>query len=265
MKKIDLTPEYRALQLEFQALREIYLTLILKLKDLAETEKPNLEAIYTVKIGFKELELLYKQAETAALKYKMELMIACINRKERINLEEIDKIIQHMLVTYYSEINQKADKILEAQQHLKCIMSTEDSDELKKLYYQAAKILHPDVNPNLSEDQIQLWNIITDAYNNGDLLTLRHLTEAILINKYVSDIYVDYYSLQQQTEFFKERNKGLLNKIETIKSEFPFTYADKLHDDKWLSAEYQNIEDQITELDEIGKKYLEYINLMIEN
>jgi hypothetical protein len=37
--------------------------------------KPNLEAMYAVKIGQKELGLLQKQAEVAGLKYKMKLMI----------------------------------------------------------------------------------------------------------------------------------------------------------------------------------------------
>ena len=47
------------------------------MQELTDTVKPNLEAMYVVKIGYKQLEVLKKQAEVAGLKYTMELMIAC--------------------------------------------------------------------------------------------------------------------------------------------------------------------------------------------
>jgi hypothetical protein len=83
MNEIDLRPEHRTILAELTALKDLYLTLVLKLQELTDNVKPNLEAIYAVKIGQKELGLLQKQAKVAGLKYKMELMIACINRQQK--------------------------------------------------------------------------------------------------------------------------------------------------------------------------------------
>ena len=79
MDKVDVRPEHRAELAELTIQKELYLTLVLKLQELTDTVKPNLEALYAVKIGHKELDLLQKQAEVAGLKYKLELLIACIN------------------------------------------------------------------------------------------------------------------------------------------------------------------------------------------
>ncbi|MEI6681763.1 MAG: hypothetical protein WCO44_03995 [Bacteroidota bacterium] len=65
MNEIDLLPEHRALLAELAAQKDLYLTLVLKLQELADTVKPNLEAMYVEKIGYKQLEVLKKQAEVA--------------------------------------------------------------------------------------------------------------------------------------------------------------------------------------------------------
>ncbi len=77
MNEIDLCSEHRAPLADLSVQKDLYLTLVLKLQELTDTVKPNLEAMYVVKIGYKQLEVLKKQAEVAGLKYTMELMIAC--------------------------------------------------------------------------------------------------------------------------------------------------------------------------------------------
>ena len=77
MNEIDLRSEHRACIAELAVQKELYLTLVIQLLYLTETVKPNLEAKYAMKIGYKQLEVLKKQAEVAGLKYTMELVIAC--------------------------------------------------------------------------------------------------------------------------------------------------------------------------------------------
>ena len=65
MNEIDLRSEHRALLADLSVQKELYLTLVLKLQDLTDTVKPNLEAMYVEKIGYKQLEVLKKQTEVA--------------------------------------------------------------------------------------------------------------------------------------------------------------------------------------------------------
>jgi hypothetical protein len=51
MNQIDLRPEHRTILAELASLKDLYLTHVLKLQELTGTVKPNLEAMYAVKIG----------------------------------------------------------------------------------------------------------------------------------------------------------------------------------------------------------------------
>jgi predicted nucleic acid-binding Zn-ribbon protein len=265
MNEIDLRPEHRTILAELASLKDLYLTLVLKLQELTDTVKPNLEAMYAVKIGQKELGLLQKQAEVAGLKYKMELMIACINRQQKIDLEEIDKTVQEMLEEYYERIYTEAKRIDQAEDRLAHLMKPSDSLAMKKLYYEAAKLLHPDINPNLTPEQKELWNVISEAYKNGDLQTVRNVRAAI-DNIYDSPgTSYNYDALRSEVELFKERNNTLLRKISEIEAEFPFTFQEKLNDEAWLKSEYLIFETKMHDMNETAKKYLDYIDLMTEN
>ncbi|MEI6900773.1 MAG: J domain-containing protein [Bacteroidota bacterium] len=265
MNEIDLRPEHRTILADLAALKDLYLTLVLKLQELTDTVKPNLEALYAVKIGQKELGLLEKQAEVAGLKYKMELMIACVNRQQKIDLGEIDETVQDMLEEYFERIYAEAKRIDQAEDRLVHLMNPADSLAMKKLYYEAAKLLHPDINPNLSPEQKQLWNVISEAYKNGDIQTVRNVRKAIEGMHDEPGISYHYDALKAEIELFKERNNALLRQISEIEAEFPFTFREKLHDDAWLKSEYQEFERKMQALDETAKKYLDYIDLMMGN
>ena len=266
MKELDLSPEYKQLHIELENQKALYLALLLKRNDLIETQKPNLEALYAVKLGYKKLELLQKEAEVAGLKFKMELMIACINKKKKIDLAAIDQEVERLLKEYFDKINLQAEEIDEAQEHLAHLMSPADSAELKKIYYEAAKLLHPDVNPNLTPVQQQLWNVISDAYKTGDLQLLRNLYNAIHDENNVPDeIIYNYESLKNQIEYFKVQISLLLEKITIIQSDFPFTIREKLENKAWLESEHLILNKRLTELNELSNKYNNYIDLMIGN
>jgi hypothetical protein len=265
MNEIALRPEHRNLMAELAALKDLYLTLVLKLQELTDTVKPNMEAMYAVKIGQKELGLLQKQAEVAGLKYKMELMIACINKQKKIDLAEIDETVQNMLEEYYERIYAEAKRIDQADNRLSHLMQPADALAMKKLYYEAAKLLHPDINPNLTPEQKELWNVISEAYKNGDLQTVRNVRAAIDIMYDAPGISYNYDSIKTEIELFKERNNSLLHQISEIEAEFPFTFREKLDDEAWLKSEYLIFDKKMQELNETGKKYQDYIDLMMEN
>lgn len=265
MDTIDLRPEHRAELAELTIQKELYLTLVLKLQELTDTVKPNLEALYAVKIGHKELDLLQKQAEVAGLKYKMELLIACINRQEQINIDDIEQMVQLKLTDYYNEINREAERIENAQIRLDQLISPSETAEMKKLYYEVAKMLHPDVNPSLSDEQKQLWNVISEAYKNGDFQTIRNVAAAIGGLSTIPEETHDYDSLNTQIALFQGRNKLILDQITNVHVEFPFTFRDKLQDEEWVKSEHLIVDRKMQELNETAIKYLGYIDLIMEN
>ncbi|MEI7663663.1 MAG: J domain-containing protein [Bacteroidota bacterium] len=265
MNEIDLLPEHRACLAELATQKDMYLTLVLKLQELTDSVKPNLEAMYAVKIGSKQLELLRKQAEVAALKYTMELMIACLNKKQAIDRSAIEEQVDEMLEDYYAKIYHEAEQIVQAENRLAGMMTRAESLSMKKLYYEAAKLLHPDVNPNQTAEQKQLWNVISQAYKTGDLLTVKNISAVIAGLAKPPEQIVEYDALKKQVELFKERNRHLLEQIDAIQLDFPFTFREKLNDEAWVRSECMLVDRELQQLDETAKKYLDYIDLITGN
>ena len=66
-------------------------------------------------------------------------------------------------------------------------LTTEETVELKKTYRAIVKLIHPDVNDNLSEEQKALWNRVTDAYETGNIEMLKVLYELALDNEAIEN------------------------------------------------------------------------------
>ena len=137
--------------------------------------------MYQTKIGVWELRLLQAQFTVARLRRQIELAQASINRGERPDLIAIECALEQEFQAWVTKLEETARRIQDAEERLKHLLSPEEDRELKKLYYALVKRLHPDVNPNLTEDQRRLWMRAQSAYEAGDLSELRAL--ALLAEK----------------------------------------------------------------------------------
>lgn len=264
MQSLDLTPEYREKSEKLKVVKELYLTFLLQYNDLLNVIKPNLTAIYLIKVGEKQLQLLEKQARVAALKYKLELLQAALNRKENPDIAAIEADIARKMEDYARQIADQAAKIEEAHQHTSHLMSAAESTELKKTYYSLAKKLHPDVNPEQSDKEKSLWLIVSLAYQMGDLESLNNVNAA-LSDVSVKEMVLSSHDLvQKEIDLYEKRLADVSKKTTSLKSEFPFTYEEKLSNDNWVESESARIDGEIDLLKETEQKLEIYIEMILE-
>lgn len=262
-----MNPEIPKLS-ENEPLKERYLLLkgeyvkLLTDKDcLLEWGKPQLEALYVVKIGNKQLDLLEIRLEVKRLKKMTELAVACLNRSERINWEEISIHVDMILENDYAKIMEEASRMARANHLLNHLASPEHSAELRKLYRQLAKELHPDVNSDLTEKQKNLWYAVKHAYEYGDLESLRALSVMAQDTEFVADK-LSANDFQLQIELLKAGIDKLLVEIKQIRSAFPFNIEDDLRNEEWVTRQNAQTEILIKEELERKKKYEERIDLL---
>ena len=264
MQSLDFTPEYRKMLEKLNVVRELYLNLLLQYNDLLQVVRPNLTAIYLIKIGEKQLQLLEKQAKVAVLKYKMELLQAALNRKEKPDPAAIEADIAMKMAAYKQQIEEQAAQIEEAHQHTSHLMSAAESTELKKTYYNLAKKLHPDVNPEQTEKEKNLWLIVAQAYEMGDLESLKNVSAALSDSTVRVVEYSSLYIMQNEIEKYEKRLADVSLKTNLLKKEFPFTFEEKLADDDWVKAEATRIDSEIGMLKETEDKLEIYIEMILE-
>ena len=241
-------PEIQRLAEENSLLREEVAHLLTEAHDLVHTVKPNLLAIYQTKIGVWELKRFQAQCQAARLKRKVELIQACLNQGRWPDLAAIDAQLEEEFKAWENKIRLECERLAEAEERLQHLLSDEDDHQLKKLYYALVKKLHPDLNPELTEDQKRLWLRVQEAYEHADIEELRALT--VLADRTV----LPYSSASSLERLSKEQNvleqhvQRLLKEIEKIESQPPLTMQSDLSNGDWVRNRCEEIHATIIEL-----------------
>ncbi|MDR0542434.1 MAG: hypothetical protein LBH19_09540 [Dysgonamonadaceae bacterium] len=259
--EISKSSKKDALKEKYLLLKGEYVKLLTDKDSLLEWGKPQLEALYTTKIGNKQLELLKLRLEVKRLKRMTELAMSYLNRNEPINWGEIEAAVDTGLEKDYEKIFTEAMRVEQANQLLSNLASPEHSVELRKLYRQLAKELHPDVNPDLTETQKNLWHAVRRAYEYGDLESLRALSVmAQDVESHADRLSADDFQLQ--IELLKAGIEKLMAEIEQIRSGFPFNIEKDLKNEEWVKQQNEQTEELIKQATEQKVKYEERLELL---
>ncbi|MDR1896506.1 MAG: hypothetical protein LBR10_06930 [Prevotellaceae bacterium] len=259
--EISQSSEKDALKANYLLLKGEYVKLLTDKDCLLEWGKPQLEALYTIKIGNRQLDLLKLRLEVKRIKKMTELAVACLNRNEPVNWDKIEETVDMGLEKDYEEILTEASRVEHANYLLSNLASPERSVELRKLYRQLAKELHPDVNPDLTENQKNLWHAVRRAYEQGDLESLRALSVmAQDVESYAEKLSAADFQLQ--IELLKAGIEKLLAEIKQIRSDFPFNIEKELRNEEWVKNQNEQTETLIKQVLEQKVKYEERLELL---
>ena len=177
---IILFPNIEKLQTEIKMLRTELSMLMLERDELLYVECKNIEMAYMLELGALEYKLFEAQCTYLRLKRKVDLIQAKKNRQEKIDLAAIDGILDNEFFEYQEKLNERIDQMNNAieRSNNECL-SQEEYVELKKKYHRIVKALHPDLHPDVGQEKIKLFYKAVEAYENGDLNTLRLIDEMV--------------------------------------------------------------------------------------
>lgn len=262
---IAMHPEFERLLKELDLLKAEYANQWNNRQVLIEWGKPQLEALYYARIGELQVELLQKQAALYAAKRKLEMMQAAINRNEEINLPYIEMMVELEMQKQLEKIDVEVVKLRKAKNHLANLDSPKRSAELRKIFREMAKELHPDINHSLTDAAKNLWNAAMLAYESGDLESLRTLRLLVNDVKNKDGEFCDENSLLTQINLLKEGIHLILEEIKNIRAEFPFTIEKQVNDDNWVNEQRSILKKQIEEVSEQKLNYEKTISVIIQS
>lgn len=250
----------------FDILRTEYIKLLNDKDVLLKWGKPQLEALYSTRIGVYQVQRLQIQLHIQALKRKLEMVRSAIARNLPVDANAIELIVAAELANEENNIMQQVFQIEKGKELLSNLHTPERSAELRKIFKQLARQLHPDVNPALTEEQLHLWHIAKEAYEHGDVEKLKALQVVYEKELLKADDLLERLGekdLLLRMEVLSEGIKLLIHEIEEIQSSFPFDMEEQIKDEEWGKAEVAKIEKDIKELRAYeGDLILEYESLI---
>ena len=260
---LQISPKILKLQTEVTTLEKELGKVILEQDEMVNAIKPNLEAEYQKTIGYKELECLENEIASRRLKRQIELLQAAINRQEEIDPEKVEQQLDDEFQEWYEKVETHYNKLKEAQDRIEGLMSDEDSAEFKKLYRQLVFKLHPDLNPNQSKDEINLWHRVQLAYQGGDLEELRSLIIILEAQDKTAELPSSGDILEKRKKELTEQIQKIIGRLSDMEKEFPFTIAKNLSDKEWVESKLEEIGESIRHFEDKCREYNELLEVLL--
>lgn len=259
---IDLTPEQKELRDRYETLKREFSELFALKNEMLSHDAPFLTSLYLELIGRKLYEVYCLHVELSKLKQRMSLLQAYVNRNEFPDLATVEKKIEMQFAQYQKKIEQEAQHLAAAREYLKgSFLTVEEAKELKTIYYTVVKRLHPDINPDLTDDQKELFVKAQAAYELLDINTLRIILLSLDMGK--SEIHKEF-NLEEIVKKLTENVNTLSQQISALKQDFPHIFSEKLKDEVWVKAEQEKADKEIETYKTEIEKHKQYVTLLEE-
>lgn len=257
-------PDFEKLKNEVERMRTELSMLLLERDELQFVICKNIETEYMLKLGSIEYRAYEAQCLSLRLKRKIELIQAKKNRQEKVIISAIEETLDTEFAEYQKQLNEQIDKMNDALKRSKAeVLTNEKNKELKKLYRKIVKALHPDINPDVSETQVNLFDNAVQAYKNGDLGTLRIIGEMVGNNPLPEQHKDAMTQLVEERERLQGLLKSIRESIDNIKSEYPYSMKDILEDTEKTEQKKQELENILSQYNELISIYKAKIEEMI--
>ena len=237
--------EYDELYNDVEELKREISRLIGERDELVFVICENIKTKYMLEVGALEYKLYEAGCLYRRLKRKLQMIRATLNSQEKVDLQKIELCLDEEMEEYKRVLADKMQAFNDALARLdNKALSQEQAKELKSLYHKIVKELHPDLHPDISPEKAQLFLKAVMAYKNGDLATIRLISEMVSdpITESKESTYADL--LMARERLFESMNV-IKNDIEQSKSRFPYSAKEFLEDEEALSQRKLELEGAI--------------------
>lgn len=256
-ESIVLFPQYEELSKEVQNLRAELSALVQERDALMLVECRRIETAYLLAFGELEYKLYELQCAILRLKRKIDLIQARKNRQDEVVAEAIESELDYEFSEYQAKLNEYIDDMEAAAERSKrdAPSDGETAAELKKLYRSIVKALHPDLNPDVSDAQIKLFHDAVQAYENGDLESIRVIAAMVTAPTPFANNVDGIKLLMKEKERLTSLLQSIKADIERIKGMYPYTLKEIVQDEERTAARKAELEEIIRQWSDTLKLY----------
>lgn len=253
-------------QLLLNELRNQLARLIGQKETLENHQKPMLVAIYNREIGVFEFKLLQLQAVLRRMKRKVEMLTVKANQGEMIDasiIRAVEDQLDREFAKWKKALLERETQLQKSKRLLDTLqpMSNEDSRKLKSIYRKICKLIHPDITASMHLAD-RFWMQAQKAYADGDIDQLEVLL--ILILKSTEEDSQYHINQADDQERLQKLICSLAEKLESMKKQLPYCYADKIMDSEWVNQKQKSLMKKVELIQQDMIRYERVIKLMID-
>lgn len=237
---------------------KVYEELLLK-RDQLNKDAGTIYAIYLKEFGELLLENFELKIECIKKKKMITYCQAALNRGESIDVQKMNNKIDTSMALYNLQLKEMAAK-KEIADKAKTVPAYQ-AEKAKRIYKRLAKMLHPDINPNVAgnEELGDLWDRIYVAYNCNDDEELDNLE--ILVRKVLKD---DGEAIGNvEIDNLEERISKLEYEINNILTTEPYIYSDLLSSEDKVIARKEELNNEIAEFKKYSAELSEVLQIIL--
>lgn len=175
---------------------------------------------------------------------------ACVNHGRMISRAELNRAMEAEMQAYAEELKQMAEDVKSAREST--AISRSDVRKIREIYYRLARLIHPDMRPELAEDAAlrDYWNQIVTAYQGNHLDELEELE--VLVKRYLSDHQIA--ASETAIPDVDQKIRRLEQEIEQILSTIPYTYRFLLEDEDRKQEKKEELQKEIAEYQQYAEE-----------
>ena len=243
---IIIKADFNLTKEDIEKVEQEFLSLSFERDHMIYQEAELLKAEYMEKIGALEYKLYEFQIAYLRMKRKLAIIQQKINCQEKVNMENIEHMLDAEYEKYELELSRRLQEVTwSLQVAAGGITSDEKSKELRTLYKRLVKRLHPDMNPNESREEIELFHKAVQAYKNSDINELRMID---MLTEKISE--TEDTNQENKRARYNKLKKGceeIRKEMEEIQKSFPFDKKDFLASPSAVAKRKAEIEAGIAE------------------
>ena len=233
--------EYDEIFRDIEKMRVEISTLINERDDLLFNICKNIEAKYIQSVGALEYKVYKAECLYRQLKRKAQLIQAKKNCQVPIDVSEIDRQLEDEMEEYKQAMGQRLRAINKALSWFSGkIVPPKLVEEEKRLYRSIVKALHPDLNPDLTQEQKEMFLRAVEAYKTHDIEALR-LIYTVAIDPITEEKDQSFLDLVKKRDKLYEAMLRVKKEIVQIKSRFPYTMKDFVNDETAIKIKGWNL------------------------
>lgn len=270
-QKVDSTtaiivfPEFLTLKSDVERLHTEISMLLLERDELRLVVCRNIETAYMLSLGSLEYKAYEIQCKVLRLKRKIELIQAKKNRQEKVVISAIEQILDDEFAEYQEKLNEQINKMNDALDHSKGRpLTDEETKEIKKIYRNIVKALHPDLHPEATEAEVKLFQNAVEAYKNGDLGSLQIISTMVADPVVKPDNENSLTILAKEKERLSKTLELIKEQISEIKSTYPYTMKDLVDDPEKIEEKKAELEDIIQQYKDTFEYYQQKLKEMLK-